>query len=220
MGKGYMNDVEISSSELRVLLIEQFQEFLGTDVQFRIVRDELHERSSYLTIVCPQLLSAWSLKANRSWQGQGWQVRVDTLIGLSGPTEVEDEQIENEIQEKHPILFSSQKDEIGELQYELREELELSLAQKRVSKLNESFKSPNGVRYVAQSLNEDGFNRGHWAWWFTAELESNTPSVTSILRGSREALGQFREMTDRFGWPLSLGFFDFVIREGFPNENR
>jgi hypothetical protein len=215
-----MSDVEISSSELRVLLIEQFQEFLGADVQFRIIRDELHERSSHLTIVCPHLLSAWSLKANRSWPGQDWQVRVATLIGLSGPTEVEDEQIEIEIQEKHPILFSSQKDEIGELQDELREELEVSLAQKRVSKLNESFKSPNGVRYVAQSLNEDCFNRGHWAWWFTAELESSTPTVTSILRGSREALGQFREMADRFGWPLSLGFFNFVIREGFPTENR
>ncbi len=210
-----MSDFGISANELRVLLIEQFQEFLGTEAQFRIVRDELHERSSSLTILCPHLLSAWSLKANRSWQGQAWQVQVSTLIGLSGPTEVEDEQIENEIQKIHPIEFSSQKDEIGELQYELREKLEFSLAQKKVAELNEFFKSTNGVRYVAQSLNVDGFNRGHWAWWFTAELESNTPTVTSILRGSQEALSQFREMADRFGWPLSLGFFDFVIREGF-----
>lgn len=205
----------INPVSLRLKLLGSIAVFAGGDENFRLVADDLGERSVWFTVVIPDYQSAWNVRASLTNFGH-WDVYVRTFVGVSDLLDAErieiEEKTENEIGQD---WSSGEKERIIALMEEMHFTLAKEIAGKRISYLNAHFTSANGVRYVLQEVPiHPLLGVAPWEWWFYSHLSSAQPDIKPVLDGSLASLSLYRKLITDKGWPLTYGSFGYLIEVG------
>jgi hypothetical protein len=205
----------INPVSLRLQFLENFDVFAGGHQNFRVVSDDISERSVWFTVVIPNFQSAWSVRASLSNFGH-WDVYVRTFVGVSDLLDAE--RIEIEAKSENEIgndWSSGEKERIIALMEEMHFTFAKEIASKRISYLNARFASANGVSYTLQEVPiHPLLGVAPWEWWFYSYLSSAQPDIKAVLDGSLASLSLYRKLITDKGWPLTYGRFSYLIEVG------